>query len=136
MQQSTKKIFWIFPSYQFLFLLESRQTVSLTSFYNIVHAFCHLYSHMLQTHLEYFIFEPPLSLPILMTMMNPHSPCVFVVIGPFLSSYNNIELEEVCCTLVVEYTFFKIYSVSLLLLDKTILDFHHFVPCFRSILLI
>jgi hypothetical protein len=53
---SSTKIFWIFPSYQFLFLLESRQTVSLTSFYNIVHAFCHLYSHMLQTHLKYFIF--------------------------------------------------------------------------------
>src|SRR6478735_837679 len=43
----------------------------------------------------------------------------------------------VCCTLAVPTYFFSVYSESLLLLfDKTVLDFLHFILCLRRIFLI
>src|SRR6185312_7448385 len=43
----------------------------------------------------------------------------------------------VCCTLAVPTYFFSVYSESLLLLfDKIVLDFLHFILCLRRIFLI
>ena len=74
---STRKIFlrMFLSSYIFyLLFLESQQTVSfLFYFYNNVHASYHLCGHTLQIHLKVLLsFEPPLSLPVSMTMTNRH----------------------------------------------------------------
>ena len=78
----TRKIFWILLSYLFLLFLENQQTVSLFSFYSIVHASCHLYGHMLQTHLaSRLFFEPSQPLPVLMTTKYHHESLLLLALS-------------------------------------------------------
>ncbi len=92
---------------------------------------------MLQRHLKVrLFFEPSQPLPVLMTEIYP--PRVFAVItGPFSSTYSNTESDEGVLDLSCSMYFFsKCIQGSLLLFEKTILDFLYFTLCFRRIFLI
>ena len=125
-----------------LILLESQQTVLLSYFSSNVHV--HLiicvWSYAPQTHLVTRLsFEPFRPLPVLMTMAYHHGSLGLLLVFSHLSIKVQNLMKVLCCTLVVEYTFFQsiIWKESLLLLfDRTVLDFLHFILCFRRIFLI
>ncbi len=66
-----------------------------------------------------------------------HHVCLFAVIGPFSSSYSSsTESKGVLYLSCWMYFFFKIYSIGSLLFDNAVLDFLHFIQCFKRIFLI
>jgi hypothetical protein len=91
----------------YLLFLESQQIVSPSFFYNNVHASHHLYGHTLQTHLTTLLsFEPSLSWPVLMTMMNRHESLPWLLALSHLHTVT--QNPKICCTLaVVQCTFFQ-----------------------------
>src|SRR3954454_24892590 len=84
---------------------KSQQTVFLFSFDNNVCAFCHLYDHMLQTHLEFRLsFEPSQPLPVLMTMMYHHESLQLLVLSHLdIGEWNSLVYH----IYVVRCTFFQ-----------------------------
>ncbi len=95
-----------------LLFLENQQTVSSLSIFDIiVHAFCHLCGHRLQTHLKVHLsFEPSQPLPVLMTMISHH-------VSLWLLALSHLHIK-VRSQKVLLYLNFWIYFFSALLHDS------------------
>ena len=101
----TRKIFLIVLSYLLSNLFKKSTNCFLFSFDSNVYSFCHLYGHMLQTHLTIrLFFEPSQPLPVLMTMIYHHKSLQLSVLSHLdIEEWNSLAYN----ISVVQCTFFQ-----------------------------